>query len=129
LKAAACAKVFGEQVSGVAERAELDRALEHVREGDQFTCTKIDRLAPSTDDLLHIAKRLRDKGVRLTMLDHRLDVGDGGPIGELIFAVLGAIAALERSIILTRQRERIEKAKSDGQYKGLLQPARSPRLS
>jgi len=29
-----CEKIFEEQVSSVAERAELDRALEFIREGD-----------------------------------------------------------------------------------------------
>src|SRR3712207_7572477 len=34
LKAAGCEQVFGEIVSSVAERQELDRALEFVRQGD-----------------------------------------------------------------------------------------------
>ena len=34
LRAAGCEKIFGEQVSSVAERQQLEAALDYVREGD-----------------------------------------------------------------------------------------------
>ena len=34
LKREGCEKIFGEQVSSVAQRAELERALDFIREGD-----------------------------------------------------------------------------------------------
>src|SRR5208283_5725672 len=58
LKAAGCTKVFQEQVSSIAERAELERALEYVRSGDTLVVTKVDRLARSTVGLWEIVKRL-----------------------------------------------------------------------
>ena len=45
LKAAGCTKIFSEQVSSIAERAELERALDYVRAGDTVVVTKVDRLA------------------------------------------------------------------------------------
>ena len=36
LRAAGCDKIFREQVSSVAERQQLEAALDFVREGDQF---------------------------------------------------------------------------------------------
>jgi hypothetical protein len=36
-------RIFREQVSSVAERQRLEAALDHLREGDQFTVTKLDR--------------------------------------------------------------------------------------
>jgi DNA invertase Pin-like site-specific DNA recombinase len=48
LEAAGLEKVFREQVSSVAARVELDRALDFVREGDRLVVTKLDRLARST---------------------------------------------------------------------------------
>ena len=45
LRAARCDKIFCEQVSSVAERQQLEAALDYVREGDQFVCTKLDRIS------------------------------------------------------------------------------------
>ena len=50
-----------EQVSSVAQRAQLEAALDYVREGDTFTVTKLDRLARSVGDLLEIVARLEAK--------------------------------------------------------------------
>ena len=58
LRAAGCDKIFREQVSSVAERQQLEAALDYVREGDSFTVTKLDRLARSVGDLLAIVARL-----------------------------------------------------------------------
>jgi DNA invertase Pin-like site-specific DNA recombinase len=62
LRAAGCDKIFREQVSSVAERQQLEAALDYVREGDSFTVTKLDRLARSVGDLLAIVSRLEAKG-------------------------------------------------------------------
>ena len=40
LRAAGCDKIFGEQVSSVAQREQLEQALDYVREGDTFTGTR-----------------------------------------------------------------------------------------
>jgi DNA invertase Pin-like site-specific DNA recombinase len=45
LHAAGCEKVFAEQVSSVGKRAQLDAALDYMREGDVLMVTKPDRLA------------------------------------------------------------------------------------
>ncbi len=45
LEAAQCKKIFREQVSSVAVRAQLEAALEFAREGDVLVVTKLDRLA------------------------------------------------------------------------------------
>ena len=63
LRAAGCDKIFREQVSSVAQREQLEPALDYVREGDTFTVTKLDRLARSVGDLLEIVARLEAKKV------------------------------------------------------------------
>jgi DNA invertase Pin-like site-specific DNA recombinase len=68
LRAAGCDKIFREQVSSVAERQQLEAALDYVREGDTFTVTKLDRLARSVGDLLAIVSRLEVKTVSLRVL-------------------------------------------------------------
>jgi DNA invertase Pin-like site-specific DNA recombinase len=64
LKAAGCDKIFAEKVSSVAQRAELEAALEYAREGDALVVTKLDRLARSVAHLVSIGERLDAKASR-----------------------------------------------------------------
>ena len=123
LAAAGAEKVFHEQVSSVAARAQLDAALDFVREGDVFVVTKLDRLARSVPHLLAITERLRAKGVGLRILNLGLDTSTA--TGKMLLTMLGAIAEFERSMMLERQREGIAKAKAEGKYKGRAPTARA----
>ncbi|PBB96805.1 recombinase family protein [Mesorhizobium sp. WSM3862] len=117
LTGAGCAKVFREELSSVAaNRPELERTLDYVREGDTLIVTKLDRLARSVADLVEITARLRAKGVALRILAMNLDTGT--PTGKLMLNLLGSIAEFERELMLERQREGIAKAKAEGKYKG-----------
>ena len=120
LRAAGCDKVFREQVSSVAERQQLEAALDYVREGDSFTVTKLDRLARSVGDLLAIVARLEAKEVTLRVLSmsgtQSLDTSTA--TGRLMLSVIGAVGQAEREAMLERQREGIDKAKREGRYKG-----------
>ncbi len=119
LRAAGCEKVFSERVSSVAKRAQLEGALEYVREGDVLVVAKPDRLARSVADLLAIIGRLEAKGVALRVLSMGgAEVDTRTPTGKLMLTVLGGIAEFERGLMLERQREGIAKAKAEGRYKG-----------
>src|SRR6476660_3527637 len=126
LRAAGCDKIFREQVSSVAERQQLEAALDYVREGDSFTVTKLDRLARSVGDLLAIVARLEAKGVSLRVLSmsgsQALDTSTA--TGRLMLSVIGAVGQAEREGMLERQREGIAKAKREGRYKGRVPTAR-----
>jgi len=116
LKAAGCEKVFKEQVSSVARRDELERAIDFAREGDVLIVTKLDRLARSMANLVAIMDRLRAKGAGLRVLAAGIDTTSS--TGKLVINLLGSIAEWEREMMLERQREGIAKAKSDGKYRG-----------
>ena len=123
LAAAGCDKVFREQVSSVAARAELERALDFVREGDALVVTKLDRLARSIRDLCGIVDILKSKGAALRILGMGLDTATAN--GRLMLNVLGSVAQFEREVMLERQREGIAKAKGEGKYKGRAPTARA----
>ena len=123
LKAAGCEKVFAEQVSSLAERAQLEAALEYAREGDTLVVTKLDRLARSVFHLVTIGERLEGKGIALKVLEQAIDTSNC--TGRLMFNMLGAIAQFERELMLERQREGIAKAKVEGKYKGRAPTARA----
>jgi DNA invertase Pin-like site-specific DNA recombinase len=126
LWAAGCDKIFAEQVSSVAQRAQLEAALDYVREGDSLCVTKLDRLARSVGDLLEIVARLEGKKVSLRILamSGTQPLATGTATGRLMLAVIGAVGQAEREAMLERQRDGIAKAKREGRYKGRVATAR-----
>jgi DNA invertase Pin-like site-specific DNA recombinase len=71
LKAAGCRKVFSEKKSGKSTngRPELDRAIKTIRPGDTLMTVKLDRLARSIRDLLHLLDEMKAAGARFRALD------------------------------------------------------------
>jgi len=119
LEQAKCEEIFSEQVSSVAQRAELDAALKFVRKGDTLVVTKLDRLARSTQHLLKIIEELEGKEVALRILDFGgAEVDTQSPSGKMILTMFGAMAQFEREMMLERQREGIRKAVLAKKYKG-----------
>lgn len=116
LGAAGCEKIFSEKVSSVAQRQQLEAALEFAREGDTIVVTKLDRLARSMGNLMDITRELERKGVALRILAMNFDTNT--PTGKLMLTVFGGVAQFEREMMLERQREGIAKAKAEGKYKG-----------
>lgn len=119
LRAAGCERVYREQVSSVASRAQLQAALSYAREGDVVAVTKPDRLARNTGELLSIEAELSKRGVGLVILSmggERLDTRN--PTSKLMLTILAGVATWEREIMLERQREGVATAKAAGKYKG-----------
>ena len=117
LTQAGCGKYYQEQVSSVdAKREQLEIALDFIREGDVLVVTKLDRLARSVADTVDIQNRLEEKKAGLKILDMQIDTTT--PTGKLQFNLFAAIAQFEREVMLERQRVGIEKAKTEGKYKG-----------
>ena len=118
LEAAGCDRVYSEQVSSVAQRTELERAIDYLRsgDGDVFVVTKLDRFARSLDEAIRLEKRIAAKGASLKILG--LGVDTATPTGRLMFNMLSSVAQFEREIMLERQREGIAEAKAAGKYKG-----------
>jgi DNA invertase Pin-like site-specific DNA recombinase len=116
LEAAGATEIFKEQVSSVAERAELEALLKYIRKGDVVVVTKLDRLARSMTDLIDISKRIEEKAASLRILAMNLDSKTA--TGKLMLNVLGSVAEFERSMMLERQAIGIAKAKAEGKYRG-----------
>ncbi|WP_333795085.1 recombinase family protein [Hyphomicrobium sp.] len=123
LEAAGCEKVFSERVSSVAQREQLEAAIDYLRDGDSLVVTKLDRLARSMRDLLAIVDRIEAKGAGLRILNMNLDTSTA--TGRLMLNVIGSVAEFERDMMLERQREGIAKAKAEGKFKGRKPTARA----
>jgi DNA invertase Pin-like site-specific DNA recombinase len=120
LDGVAVGKLFTDKASGKdANRPELARALDYVREGDTLVVHSMDRLARNLEDLRRIVRELTAKGVKVEFVKESLTfAGDDSPMNTLLLSMLGAVAEFERSMILERQREGIAIAKAAGKYKG-----------
>ena len=112
-----CDEIFQEKASGAKQhRPELAAMLRYARKGDIVVATKLDRLARSTKHLLQIVDELQSKDVELKIINLNLDTST--PTGKLMLTMLAGIAQFEREIMLERQREGFEVAKSKGKIKG-----------
>ena len=99
LSAMACQRIFEEKVSGAKrDRPELGRLLDHLRTGDVVTVTRLDRLARSTSDLLHIAEQINDSGAGLRSLAEPW-ADTTSPAGRMVLTIFAGIADFERSLI------------------------------
>lgn len=120
-------KIFIEKQSGKdANRPELLRMIDYVREGDELYITSLDRLARNLDDLRRLVDQITAKGCAIHFLRENLTFSNRNsePMAKLMMSVLGAFAEFERSIIKERQAEGIAAARSKGQRLG-----RKPKLT
>lgn len=115
LEAYGCERIYSEKVSGkdAESRAELNKMIDFVREGDTMVVTKTDRIARNTLDALQIADKLAGKAVGFRLLDLG-DIDINSDMGRVIYTVMSTFAELERKRIRQRQAEGIERAKAVG---------------
>jgi DNA invertase Pin-like site-specific DNA recombinase len=106
-------------VSGAKERRlELDKLLAdaHRRKFDAVIVWKFDRFARSVSHLLRALETFRARGIEFVSLSEQVDTST--PTGKMIFTVLGAVAELERSLIVERVRAGLRNARSKGKRLG-----------
>jgi DNA invertase Pin-like site-specific DNA recombinase len=115
--------VAGEYVdlgfSGAKEnRPELDRLMAdaHRRRFDAVLCWKFDRFARSVSHLLRALETFRSLGIDFISFSEQLDTST--PTGKMVFTVLGAVAELERSLIIERVRAGMRNARAKGKRIG-----------
>lgn len=117
-----CDRAYIEKISGKnTDRPELQAMLLNIRSGDILNIHEMSRLARNTRDLLNLVEEITAKGA--TIIFHKENLtfkGDGkqDPYQKMMMTMLGAVAELERNLILERQREGIALAKMHGKYKG-----------
>jgi DNA invertase Pin-like site-specific DNA recombinase len=102
-------------VSGAKEkRPALDALMSdaHRRRFDAVVVWKFDRFARSTSHLLQALETFKALGVDFVSLTESVDTST--PMGKMIFTVLGAVAELERSLIVERVRAGLRNAKAKG---------------
>ena len=106
-------------ISGAREkRPELDRLLAdaHRRRLDAVVVWRFDRFAHSVSHLLRALETFRALGIEFVSLSEQVDTST--PTGKMVFTVLGAVAELERSLIVERVRAGLRNARAKGKRLG-----------
>jgi len=124
LKAAGCEKVFREKITGAtADRPQLKKLIAALRPGDVVITPAVDRLSRDTTDLLVIARDMQRTGAGIRSLAEPF-LDTTSDFAEIVFAILGVAAKLERRRIAERTARGRADAKANGVKFG-----RKPKLT
>jgi DNA invertase Pin-like site-specific DNA recombinase len=110
---------YTDQISGAkAKRPGLDQLLSDARRGkfDVVMVWAFDRLARSVRHLLEVLDELNH--LEIEFVSFRENIDTGGPLGRALIVIIGAIAELERNLIIERVRAGMRRAKLEGRRIG-----------
>ncbi len=110
---------YSDQVSGTrVRRPGLDQMMADARRGrfDAVLVWASDRIARSVKHLLEILDELRRLNIEFISRREHLDTG--GPLGRAVTIIIGAVAELERGLIVERVRAGMRRAKLEGRAIG-----------
>lgn len=113
------AGVYTDSVSGSKDsRPGLNQLMTDAgrRSFDVVVVWRFDRFARSVSHLLRALEQFQELGVDFVSLSESIDTST--PMGKMIFTVLGAVAELERSLIVERVRAGLRHARAKGKRLG-----------
>ena len=114
-----CGQYVDQGVSGAKDsRPELNRLMAeaHSRRFDVIAVWKFDRFARSVSHLLRALETFQALGIEFVSLSEQLDTST--PAGKMVFTILGAVAELERSLIVDRVKAGMRNARAKGKRIG-----------
>jgi DNA invertase Pin-like site-specific DNA recombinase len=110
---------YTDRISGVkARRPGLGDLMRDARRG-QFDIVLVwacDRIARSTRHLLEVLDEFNHLNIEFVSFRESIDTS--GPLGRAIVIIIGAIAELERNLIIERVRAGMRRAKLEGRHIG-----------
>jgi DNA invertase Pin-like site-specific DNA recombinase len=110
---------FVDHISGAKDkRPALDRLMvdAHRRRFDAVVVWRFDRFARSVSHLLRALETFHALGIEFVSLSEQVDTST--PMGKMVFTVLGAVAELERSLIVERVKAGLRNARAKGKRLG-----------
>ena len=110
---------YTDKISGVkAKRPGLDQLLSDASRGkfDVVLVWAFDRIARSTRHFLEVLDELNHENIEF--ISFRENIDTGGPLGRAIVVIIGAIAELERNLIIERVRAGMRRACLEGRQIG-----------
>ena len=110
---------YTDRISGAkARRPGLDQMMTDARRGrfDVVLVWASDRIAQSVKHFLEVLDEL--SRLQVEYVSFRENIDTGGPLGRAIVIIIGAVAELERNLIIERVRAGMRRARLEGQHIG-----------
>jgi DNA invertase Pin-like site-specific DNA recombinase len=110
---------YTDRISGAkTRRPGLDELMRDARRGrfDVVLVWASDRIARSVKHFLEVLDELNRLNIEFVSFREQIDTG--GPLGRAIVVIIGAIAELERNLIIERVRAGIRRARLEGRHIG-----------
>ena len=110
---------YTDRISGAkARRPGLDQMMKEARRGrfDVLLVWACDRIARSTRHFLEVLDELNRLNIEFVSFREQIDTG--GPLGRAIVVIIGAVAELERNLIIERVRAGMRRALLEGRSIG-----------
>jgi len=110
---------YTDRISGAkARRPGLDQMMADARHGkfDVVLVWASDRLARSVKHFLEVLDEL--SRLNIEYVSFRENIDTGGPLGRAVVIIIGAVAELERNLIIERVRAGMRRARLEGQHIG-----------
>src|SRR3954447_23256646 len=110
---------YTDKISGTkAKRPGLDELMRDAHRGrfDVVLVWASDRLARSVRHFLEVLDDLNH--LKVEFVSFRENIDTGGPLGRAVVVIIGAIAELERNLIVERVRAGMRRARLEGRHIG-----------
>jgi DNA invertase Pin-like site-specific DNA recombinase len=110
---------YTDKISGAkARRPGLDQLMQDARRGkfDVVLVWASDRIARSVKHFLEVLDELNRLNIEFVSFRESIDTS--GPLGRAIVVIIGAIAELERNLIIERVRAGMRRARLEGRHIG-----------
>jgi len=110
---------YTDRISGTkAKRPGLDSMMSDARRGrfDVVLVWASDRIARSVKHFLDVLDEL--SRLNIEYVSFRENIDTGGPLGRAIIVIVGAVAELERNLIIERVRAGMRRARLEGRHIG-----------
>lgn len=112
--------IYLEYESGAkSDRAELNKLLNVVKEGDTILATEVSRITRSTKQLCEIIEFAQDRKIKLILGSFIVDcTKELDPMTEGMLKMMGVFSEMERNMIRQRVKSGMENAKANGKIIG-----------
>ncbi len=117
LRAAGCGRIWTETASGArTDRPQLTALLDAARAGDTLVVWRLDRLGRSLQHLIKVAEDLKQREIALRSLTEGIDTTTTA--GRFVYSLLGALAQMEREVLVERTQAGLAAAAARGRKGG-----------
>ena len=117
LRAAGCDRIWTETASGArTDRPQLTALLDAARAGDTLVVWRLDRLGRSLQHLIKVAEDLKQREIALRSLTEGIDTTTTA--GRFVYSLLGALAQMEREVLVERTQAGLAAAAARGRKGG-----------